>query len=219
MLNKITGCKSRTVPPLYVLIIRSFGESQSLEVSGKAERVAESSPRKARVRRPTHWILPPLRDYGGVLVAEKRLRRLKRTPQPICFGGFIMKNKKIVIAVIAFVAVVAIMAGLWVVTREEAVAGNKSITVTVVHADGTSKDFNYKTDAEYLGEVIVSEGLVEGQDGPYGLEISAVDGEAASWEANQSYWALFIGEEYATTGADGIVLTDGGMYKLVYTIG
>ena len=76
MLNKITGCESRTVPPLYVLIMKPFGESQSLESSGKAGFIAESSPRKARVRRPTHWFLPPLRDYGGVLVAEKRLRRL-----------------------------------------------------------------------------------------------------------------------------------------------
>ena len=31
MLNKITGCDSRTVPPLYVLIPCFFGESQSLE--------------------------------------------------------------------------------------------------------------------------------------------------------------------------------------------
>ena len=40
-----------------------------------------------------------------------------------------------------------------------------------------------------------------------------------TWNVNQSYWAIFIGEEYATTGADGIVLTDGGIYSLVYTIG
>ena len=65
----------------------------------------------------------------------------------------------------------------------------------------------------------MAEGLVEGVEGPYGLEIQSVDGEKASWEENQSYWALFIGEEYATTGADGVVLTDGGVYKLVYTIG
>ena len=130
-----------------------------------------------------------------------------------------MKNKKIIIAVIAVVILIAAMAGLWFGSREEAVAGAKAITVTVVHADGSSKDFSYRTDAEYLGEIIVAEGLVEGKEGPYGLEISAVDGEAASWEANKSYWALYIGEEYATTGADGIVLTDGGVYKLVYTLG
>ena len=130
-----------------------------------------------------------------------------------------MKNKKIVIAVVVLAVVIGAMACLWLGSREEAVAGGKEITVTVVHADATEKVFTYSTDAEYLGEVILAEGLVEGVDGPYGLEIHAVDGEGASWEENQSYWALFIGEEYATTGADGVVLSDGGQYKLVYTIG
>lgn len=130
-----------------------------------------------------------------------------------------MKNKKIVFAVAALVLVIALMVGLWLGSREQAVAGGKSITVTVVHADGSSKDFSYDTDAEYLGEVLIAQGLAEGENGPYGLVINAVDGETASWEENQSYWALFIGEEYATTGADGVVLTDGGAYSLVYTVG
>ncbi len=130
-----------------------------------------------------------------------------------------MKTNKKVLALIAIVLVAALMVGVYVMTRPEAVAGGKSITVTVVHGDGTSKDFTYNTDAEYLGQVILSEGLVEGNDGPYGLEIHTVDGEKASWEENKSYWALYIGEEYATTGADGVVVTDGGVYKLEYTLG
>ena len=130
-----------------------------------------------------------------------------------------MKNKKMIIAIGALVLVIAIMAGVFFATRPEAQSGGKEITVTVVHADGSSKDFVYKTDAEYLGEVIVAEGLVEGEDGPYGLMINAVDGEAASWEVNQSYWSILIGEEYATLGADSIAIEDGGDYSLVYTIG
>ena len=130
-----------------------------------------------------------------------------------------MKNKKLILAAVAFVAVIAILAGVAMANRPQTSAGEKTVTVTVVHADGTDKEFTYTTDAEYLGEVILAEALVEGVEGPYGLEIHTVDGESASWEENQSYWALFIGEEYATTGADGVVLTDGGVYKLVYTIG
>ena len=130
-----------------------------------------------------------------------------------------MKNKKIIIAVLALVVVIGAMTALWLGSREEAVAGGKAITVMVVHSDGTEKTLSYSTDAEYLGEVILSQGLVEGEEGPYGLEIHSVDGEKASWEENQSYWALFVGEDYATTGADGVVLTDGGVYKLVYTLG
>jgi len=130
-----------------------------------------------------------------------------------------MKNKKLIVAVIALVAVIAVMAGLFVATRPETVEGGKNITVIVVHKDGSEKVFEYATDAEYLGEVIVAEGLVNGENGPYGLYFDTVDGEAAVWEIDQAYWSILIGEEYATTGADGIALTDGGEYALVYTLG
>lgn len=130
-----------------------------------------------------------------------------------------MKNKKIVIALAALVAIVAILIGVYVGSRPETSAGTKSITVTVVHRDGTEKVFEYDTDEAYLGPVLLSQELVVGEEGPYGLVISAVDGETASWEENQSYWALFIGEEYATTGADTTPVNDGDAFKLVYTIG
>ena len=130
-----------------------------------------------------------------------------------------MKNKKLIIAAVAFVAVIAILAGIAMATRPQTTAGEKSITLVVVHADGTEKTFQYRTAEEFLGPVLLTEGIAEGEEGPYGLTISAVDGETASWEADQSYWALFIGEEYATTGADSTPVTDGGVYKLVYTRG
>lgn len=130
-----------------------------------------------------------------------------------------MKNKKMILAAVALVAVIALMGGLFLATRPEPVAGGKHITVTVVHGDGSEKVLEYTTDAEYLGEVIVAEGLVNGEVGPYGLYFDTVDGEQAVWETDQAYWSILIGEEYATVGADGIVLTDGGEYALVYTIG
>ena len=130
-----------------------------------------------------------------------------------------MKNKKLILAVVALAAVIAVMAGIFLATRPETVAGGKEITVTVVHKDGSEKVFEYTTDAEYLGDVIVAEGLVNGEIGPYGLYFDTVDGETADWNADQSYWSILIGAEYATVGADGIALTDGASYSLVYTIG
>lgn len=130
-----------------------------------------------------------------------------------------MKNKKLLLAVAALVAAAALMLGLWMGTRPETVAGGKDITVIVVHKDASEKVFEYETGAEYLGQLLLEEGLAEGETGEYGLMISTVDGETADWSVDQSYWAIFIGEDYATTGADGIVLTDGSEYSLVYTIG
>ena len=128
-----------------------------------------------------------------------------------------MKNKKLLALIL--VVVIAAMAALYMVTRPDPVAGGKNITVTVVHGDGSQKVFAYATEAEYLGEVLVSENLVNGEVGEYGLYFDTVDGEQAVWETDQAYWSILIGEEYATVGADGIVLTDGGEYALVYTIG
>ena len=128
-------------------------------------------------------------------------------------------NKKIWIAVIALIAVVGVMAGIWFATRPEPVEGDKTITVTVVHKDGTEKKFTYHTDEEYLGPVLLAEELVVGEEGPYGLMISAVDGETADYNVDQGWWQIFIGETSATLGADSIPIKDGDTFKLVYTIG
>ena len=130
-----------------------------------------------------------------------------------------MKNKKLVIAVVALVAVVAILMGVYFATRPATSQGAKEITVTVVHKDGSEKVFTYRTDEEFLGPVILGEGLVVGEQGPYGLMISAVDGETAVYETDGAYWALFVGEEYAMSGADTTAIADGDVFKLVYTVG
>ena len=128
-----------------------------------------------------------------------------------------MKNKKIVLAVIALVAVVALMAGLYVTTRPEAVEGSKQVTIQIVHKDGTEKNLEYGTDHEYLADLLLEKELVTGYASEeYGFTIESVDGVTADWNADGAYWALYEGEEYAVTSAAGIVLVDGGIYRLVY---
>lgn len=132
-----------------------------------------------------------------------------------------MKNKKMLIAIVV-VALVLVVAAIILVPRflnaGEPARSAKTITVTVVHGDGTSKDFTYQTEAEYLGQVLVEEKLVEGENDTYGLMIHTVDGEKATWEEDHAYWALYIGEEYALTGVDQTSIHDGDAFRLVYTI-
>lgn len=129
------------------------------------------------------------------------------------------KNKKLIIAVIAVVVLVAAMAAIYVVTRPETTAGPKTFTVEVTHSDGSKKTFTYHTDAEYLGEVLVVEGLIKGHNDTFGLYIDTVDGEDAVWEEDNSYWALYVGEEYASQGIDQTPIADGDTFSLVYTVG
>lgn len=95
----------------------------------------------------------------------------------------------------------------------------KSFTVTVVHKDGSSKDFTYQTVEEFVGPVLEAAGLIEGNAGPYGMEITKVDGEQAIYNEDKAYWAVYEGEEYALQGIDTTPAVDGGVYKLVYTVG
>jgi len=128
-----------------------------------------------------------------------------------------MKNKKMVIAALALVVVIALMAGISVLNRPEAVQGEKSVTIEIVHKDGTEKKLDFDTNAEFLADLLLEKELATGYTSEeYGFTIESVDGVTADWSVDGAYWALYEGEEYATTSAAGIVLVDGGLYRLIY---
>lgn len=122
-------------------------------------------------------------------------------------------NRKLLISLGALLLVVAVLVGVYFATAPKAQEGSKTITVEVVHGDKTSRTFTYHTDEQYLGAVLTGEGLVEGENTQYGLYIQKADGESAS-DADKTYWALYEGETPASTGADGVIVIDGGVYKL-----
>ena len=132
-----------------------------------------------------------------------------------------MKNRKklvlICAAVVVFAALIALMVGLWLNSRPEVTEGGKTFTLTVVHGDGKARDFTISTDREFLAEALLDENLIVESDSP-GMYIT-VDGEDADYSVNQSYWAFFVGEDYAMEGMNTTAITDGAVYKLVYTIG
>ena len=128
-----------------------------------------------------------------------------------------MKNKKVIFAALALVLVIALMAGLYLTTRPQTQQGSKKVTIVIVHKDGTEKKLEYATDLEYLADLLQEKELATGYTSEeYGFTIESVDGVTTDWNVDGAYWALYEGDTYATTSASGIVLTDGGLYKLVY---
>ena len=121
--------------------------------------------------------------------------------------------------VIAFVALLAILIGVWQFTRPEAQAGEKTICVEVVHKDGSEKSIFYQTDHEYLGALLLEEGLISGTEGQFGLFVDTVDGETADYSVDGGWWQLLCEGEPAQTGVDSVVITDGAGYAWVYTVG
>ena len=73
-----------------------------------------------------------------------------------------MKNKKLVVAVIALVLVVGLMLGISMANKPQAVEGSKNVTVVIVYEDGTEKKMEYATDLEFLSELLLEKELVTG---------------------------------------------------------
>ena len=93
-----------------------------------------------------------------------------------------------------------------------------TVTVDVVDKDGASTTFTYVTKKTVLADLLLEEKLVEGDQGAYGLYITKVNGILADYDADQSYWALWVDGAVSYYGADQVKMTDGAHYKLVYTV-
>ena len=68
---------------------------------------------------------------------------------------------------ILFVCVLC--AVLFMGNKKETKEGTKTVSVEVVHGDGKAVTFEYSTEAEFLGEVLKENELVEGEEGEYRL--------------------------------------------------
>ena len=127
-----------------------------------------------------------------------------------------MKNNKLVLAAVALVAVIALFAGIWFATRPENAAGYKDFTLIVVHKDGATKYWDLVSNADNLGAALVADGIIVESDSP-GM-YNTVDGETTDYSKDQSYWCFYIGDEMATEGMNTTPITEGAVYKLVYTV-
>lgn len=115
------------------------------------------------------------------------------------------KDKKAILITAALLLVLCLGAVLgYQKFAPRGVAGEKEITVKVVHADAGEKEFTYQTDEEFLGAVLEAEGLAEGEEGPYGLYIISVDGETADEYKNAGNIVHADGTPVRRSGGDAV---------------
>ena len=99
-------------------------------------------------------------------------------------------------------------------------------------SDGTEKTFTFEaydldgtqlyagtitTTCATVGEALLQEGLVAGEDGPYGLYVQSVCGVAADYNTDATYWSFLIDGEYAMTGVDKTAPENGITYTFTRT--
>ena len=117
-----------------------------------------------------------------------------------------MKSRKKLILLLSSVLVLALLAAAAIVIgtgeRKESRPGEKRFTLTVEDLDGNVTEYPITTDADTVGRALLDLGMLEGEEGPYGLYIKAVNGIRADYELDGHYWAFYVNGEYAVTGID-----------------
>ena len=92
--------------------------------------------------------------------------------------------------------------------------GETEFALTIIDVDGNEVALTIRTDQTTVGEALQELGLLEGEEGPYGLYVKTVNGIRADYDQNKVYWAFYINGEYAVSGVDVTDITAGDVYAL-----
>ena len=93
----------------------------------------------------------------------------------------------------------------------------KTFVFKVVDLDGSEKSFDIKTTATTVGEALVAEKLISGEQGDYGLMVDTVNGIKYDYNADGAYWAFYVNGEYAMSGVDTTEIEETAVYSFVAT--
>lgn len=91
--------------------------------------------------------------------------------------------------------------------------GDTQFLLTVTDQEGEVTEFEVHTDKKTVGEALLEAGLIDGDEGEYGLYVKTVNGITADYDADGMYWAFYINGEYAQTGVDATPVTEGETYS------
>ena len=123
-------------------------------------------------------------------------------------------SKKIKITLCAVLVLLLVaFAAVHFVLLPEPVDGEKAIVFQVTGHEGT-KNFDIRTDAETLADALMEEKLIDAEEGPYGLWVTAVFGEEADSAANE-YWMFYKDGVELSTGVSDTYIADGEHYEAV----
>ena len=129
-------------------------------------------------------------------------------------------NNKIILGLVALVALIAVFAGAYALLREKPVEGAKTFTVEVVDDAQKSTTYTGHTDAEYLRQALeeLEDFEMTGSEGDYGLYVQTVNGVTADFDVDGAYWSFYVNGEICNYGVDTQPVEDGDAFKIVYEV-
>lgn len=91
--------------------------------------------------------------------------------------------------------------------------GKTEFSFLVVDKDGNKTLFEIHTDKEIVGDALLEHNLIAGDDGAYGLYVKTVNGITADYDVDQTYWAFYVNDAYASSGVGSTTITVGDSYS------
>lgn len=90
--------------------------------------------------------------------------------------------------------------------------GEQEFTFKVTTDDGT-KTYKVLTDKKTVGEALLENGLIAGDESEFGLYVKKVDGIVADYDTTKTYWAFYVDGQYAMSGVDSTEIEEGKIYE------
>lgn len=124
-----------------------------------------------------------------------------------------MKNR--VKILVALLVAIVVFSGIGFYFYQRGNSDVKEVKVEIISKrDDFNEKENYKTNIEYLGDLLKEENIVtDYEDSEYGMYIHGVKNMADDPSA-QYWWSISVDGKSATQGADALVLEDGKTYTL-----
>ena len=98
------------------------------------------------------------------------------------------------------------------VSEEETTVKMVTFTVEVHYEKSGERIIEVTTDKKTVGEALIAKGVIEGEEGPYGLVVKTVSGETHDSGVENKYWAFYVNGQYATAGVDKTEVEEGAVY-------
>lgn len=127
-------------------------------------------------------------------------------------------SKRSIVASVILLAVIIFMAVSYIELKPRGIPGEKTITVEVVHKDGTRKSFDITTMEQFLRPALDSIELIDGQDSGYGMFLTTVDGEVADSNVEE-WWGTFKDGKLTSFSIDQQPIADKEKYEIRFITG
>ena len=118
-------------------------------------------------------------------------------------------SRVLLAVLIAVMALTVVSCGKTEITSD---GSEKTFTFEVVDVDGQVTTFTVTTAKATVGEALLDEGLIEGEDSQYGLYVKEVNGIYADYTDTGTYWAFYVNGAYGAAGVDTTPVEDGATY-------